>query len=146
MDVTRRDLEEAFARYGQFKSFDYATGDPAAIVTYNDIEEAIKARAKLTGVTQIADGKKVRSESGQSDSSRRGKNRDSIFEQSTRCSSLLIQLVFVSIISIVLLLDDSSLFVRKTILRNVVHHRLHPKVDLEVFRPMNTKRKTTRKI
>ena len=88
MDVTRRDLEEAFARYGQFKSFDYATGDPAAIVTYNDIEEAIKARAKLTGVTQIADGRKVRSESSQSDSSRRGKNRESIFDQATTCSSL----------------------------------------------------------
>lgn len=72
MDMKRRDLEQAFARYGQIKSCDYETGDPAAIVTFNEIEDAIKARAKMVGVTQITDGKKVRADSGQSDSSRRG--------------------------------------------------------------------------
>jgi hypothetical protein len=75
MDIERRDLEHAFSRYGQIKSFDYSTGDPTAIVTFNEIEDAIKARAKLTGVIQITDGRKVRSESGQSESSRRGKNK-----------------------------------------------------------------------
>ncbi len=73
MDMKRRDLEQAFSRYGQIKSFDYANGDPIAIVSYNEIEDAIKARGKMTGVTEIVDGKKVRTESGQSDSSRRGK-------------------------------------------------------------------------
>lgn len=70
--MKRRDLEDMFARYGQIKSFDYETGDPIAIVTFNDIEDAIKARGKMTGVTEINDGKKVRSDSGQSGSSRRG--------------------------------------------------------------------------
>ena len=87
MNVKRRDLEQAFSRYGDFKSFDYATGDPAAIVTYNEIEDAIKARAKLTGVTQITDGRKVRSESGHSDSSRRGKEREEIVDRGIRASS-----------------------------------------------------------
>jgi hypothetical protein len=72
--MKRRDLEQSFTNYGQIKSFDYANGDPIAIVTYNEIEDAIKARAKMTGVTQIVDGRKVRTESGQSDSTRRGKN------------------------------------------------------------------------
>lgn len=71
--MKRRDLEQAFTHYGQIKSFDYSNGDPIAIVTYNEIEDAIKARARMTGVTQIQDGKKVRTESGQSDSTRRGK-------------------------------------------------------------------------
>ena len=74
MDLKRRDLEQAFTRYGQIKAFDYSNGDPTAIVTYNEIEDAIKARGKMTGVTQLVDGKKVRTESGQSDSTRRGKN------------------------------------------------------------------------
>ncbi len=73
IDMKRRDLEQAFARYGQIKSFDYSNGDPIGIVTYNEIEDAIKARGKMTGVTEIVDGRKVRTESGQSDSSRRGK-------------------------------------------------------------------------
>lgn len=73
MDMKRRDLEQAFTRYGQIKSFDYANGDPIAIVTFNEIEDAIKARAKMTGVTEITDGRKIRTESGQSDSLRRGK-------------------------------------------------------------------------
>jgi len=71
IEMKRRDLEDMFARYGQIKSFDYETGDPIAIVTFNDIEDAIKARGKMTGVTEINDGKKVRSDSVQSDSSRR---------------------------------------------------------------------------
>ncbi|CAF1355702.1 unnamed protein product [Rotaria magnacalcarata] len=71
IDIKRRELEQAFARYGKIKSFDFATGDPIAIVSYDEIEDAIKARAKMTGVTEIVDGHKVRTESGQSDSSRR---------------------------------------------------------------------------
>jgi hypothetical protein len=73
MDMKRRDLEQTLTRYGPIKSFDYANGDPIGIVAYNEIEDAIKARAKMTGVTQIVDGRKVRTESGQSDSTRRGK-------------------------------------------------------------------------
>lgn len=72
MDMKRRDLEQAFERYGQLKSFDYSNGDPTAVVSYSDIEHAIAARAKMTGVTQIVDGRKVRTESGQSDTTRRG--------------------------------------------------------------------------
>ncbi|CAF4957273.1 unnamed protein product, partial [Rotaria socialis] len=75
IDIKRRELEQAFARYGKIKSFDFATGDPIAIVSYDEIEDAIKARAKMTGVTEIVDGHKVRTESGQSDSSRRRKKR-----------------------------------------------------------------------
>ncbi|CAF2987630.1 unnamed protein product [Rotaria sp. Silwood2] len=71
IDMKRRDLEQAFSRYGKIKSFDFANGDPIAIVSYNEIEDAIKARAKMTGVTQIVEGRKIRTESGQSDSSRR---------------------------------------------------------------------------
>lgn len=73
IDMKRRDLEQAFTRYGQIKSFDYANGDPIAIVSFNEIEDAIKARGKMTGVTRIVDGRKERTESGQSDSTRRGK-------------------------------------------------------------------------
>jgi RNA-binding protein 15 len=71
IDMKRRDLEQAFTRYGQIKSFDYSNGDPIAIVSYNEIEDAIKARGKMTGVTEIIEGRKVRTESDQSDSSRR---------------------------------------------------------------------------
>lgn len=70
IDMKRRDLEQAFSRYGQVKSLDYTNGEPIAIVSYNEIEDAIKARGKMTGVTQFIDGKKVRADSGQSDSSR----------------------------------------------------------------------------
>jgi hypothetical protein len=73
--MKRRDLEQAFTRYGQIKSFDYSDKDPTAIVAYNEIEDAIKARGKMTGVTEIVEGRKVRTESGQSDSSRRGKTK-----------------------------------------------------------------------
>jgi hypothetical protein len=79
MDMKRRDLEQSFTRYGQIKTFDYSNGDPTAIVTYNEIEDAIKARAKMTGVTQIVDGRKVRTESGQSDSTRRGNKKKFFF-------------------------------------------------------------------
>lgn len=78
MDMKRRELEQAFAHYGKIKSFDFSNGDPIAIVSYNEIEDAIKARAKMTGVTQIVDGRKVRTESGQSDSSRRGKKKSKL--------------------------------------------------------------------
>lgn len=73
--MKRRDLEQSFSRYGKIKSFDFANGDPIAIVSYNEIEDAIKARAKMTGVSKIIEGRKVRTESGQSDSSRRGMKR-----------------------------------------------------------------------
>ena len=76
IDMKRRDLEQAFSRYGQVKSLDYTNGEPIAIVSYNEIEDAIKARGKMTGVTQFIDGKKVRADSGQSDSSRRGKTNE----------------------------------------------------------------------
>lgn len=79
IEMKRRDLEDMFVRYGQIKSFDYETGDPIAIVTFNDIEDAIKARGKMTGVTEINDGKKVRSDSGQSDSLRRGEISKHLF-------------------------------------------------------------------
>ena len=75
IDMKRRDLEQAFTRYGQIKSFDYANGDPTAIVTFNEIEDAIKGRGKMTGVIRIVDGRKERTESGQSDSTRRGKRK-----------------------------------------------------------------------
>ncbi len=69
-DIKRRDLEHAFARYGSIKALDYSTGDPTAIVTYIDIEDAIKARSKLIGTIQILDGRIIRTKS---DSSYRGK-------------------------------------------------------------------------
>ena len=71
--MKRRDLEQAFSRYGKLKSFEFSAGDPIATVSYSEIEDAIKARAKMTGVLKIVDGQKVRTESGHSDSSRRGK-------------------------------------------------------------------------
>ncbi|CAF0909369.1 unnamed protein product [Adineta ricciae] len=83
MDMKRRDLEQAFARYGQLKSFDYSNGDPIAVVSYSDIEHAIAARAKMTGVTQIVDGRKVRTESGQSDTTRRAGLRIDYLDQPT---------------------------------------------------------------
>ncbi|CAF3025939.1 unnamed protein product [Rotaria sp. Silwood2] len=71
-DIKRRDLEHVFSRYGQIKTLDYSTGDPTAIITYSDIEDAIKARTKLNGTIKIVDGRVVRSESDVSPSSRRG--------------------------------------------------------------------------
>jgi hypothetical protein len=53
--------------------FDYSNGDPTATVTYIDIDDAIKARAKLIGTTQLTGGRIVRNESDASPSSRRGK-------------------------------------------------------------------------
>ena len=75
IDMKRRDLEQTLAHYGAIKSFDYANGDPIAIVTFNEIEDAIKARGKMTGVTRIADGRKERAETTQSDATRRGKRK-----------------------------------------------------------------------
>ncbi len=73
-DIKRRDLEHAFSRYGQIKTLDYSTGDPTAIVTYIDVEDAVKARAKLTGVIQIVDGQVIRNKSNTS--SRQGKKTE----------------------------------------------------------------------
>lgn len=75
IDMKRRDLEHAFSRYGQIKTLDYSTGDPTAIVTYMDVEDAIKARAKLTGTIQIIDGRVLRNESNGSPSSDQGKEK-----------------------------------------------------------------------
>jgi RNA-binding protein 15 len=65
-DIKRRDLEHAFARYGSIKTLDYSTGDPTAIVTYIDIEDAIKARSKLIGTIQILGGRIIRTKSDSS--------------------------------------------------------------------------------
>ena len=73
LDMKRRDLEHAFARYGQIKTLDYANGDPTAIVTYGDSEDAVKARTKLVGTLQLIDGQVIRHEGNVSPSSRRGK-------------------------------------------------------------------------
>jgi len=75
MDIKRRDFEHAFSRYGQIQTLDYSTGDPIAIITYIDIEDAIKARSKLNGTIQIIDGRVIRDESDASPSSRHGKNK-----------------------------------------------------------------------
>ena len=42
---------------------DYSTGDAIAVVTYIDVEDAIKARSKLIGAIQILDGRIQRNES-----------------------------------------------------------------------------------
>jgi hypothetical protein len=75
MDIKRRDFEHAFSRYGQIQTLDYSAGDPTAIITYIDIEDAIKARSKLTGTIQIIAGRAMRNESDTSPSLRRGKNK-----------------------------------------------------------------------
>ena len=74
--MKRRDLEHAFARYGQIKSLEYNNGDPTATVTYNDVEDAEKARARLIGAIQINGGRVIRHDSNVSPSSRRGKMND----------------------------------------------------------------------
>ena len=66
----RRDLEHAFSRYGQIKSFHYINGNSTAIVTYVDIEDAVKARERLSGTIRALNGHIVRDESS---SSHRGK-------------------------------------------------------------------------
>lgn len=75
-NIKRRDFEHAFSRYGQIQTLDYSTGDPIAIITYIDIEDAIKARSKLNGTIQIIDGRVIRDESDTSPSSRHGKNKN----------------------------------------------------------------------
>lgn len=80
--MRRRDLEHAFARYGQIKSLEYANGDPTAIITYNDVEDAVKARSKLLGTIQLSHGKVIRNELNVSPSSRRGKTKGTIEEKS----------------------------------------------------------------
>lgn len=57
IDVRRVDLEYAFARHGQIRLLEYGDGDPAAVVIYNDIEDAAKARTKLSGTTQFDGGR-----------------------------------------------------------------------------------------
>ena len=74
--MKRRDLEHAFARFGQIKTLDYANGDPTAIITYSDTEDAVKARTKLVGTLQLINGQVIRDESIVSPSSRRGKLDD----------------------------------------------------------------------
>lgn len=71
--MKRRDLEEAFARYGPIKAFDYSNGDPTATVHYDEMDDAIKARSRMTGVTRINNGTKTRAEPESSESVRRGK-------------------------------------------------------------------------
>ena len=82
IDMKRRDFEQTLTRYGPIKSLDYANGDPIAIVTFNEIEDAIKARGKMTGVTRIVNGRKERAEVELSDSTRRGKTKQNVFLQS----------------------------------------------------------------
>lgn len=82
IDMKRRDFEQTLTRYGPIKSLDYANGDPIAIVTFNEIEDAIKARGKMTGVTRIVNGRKERAEVELSDSTRRGKTKENVFLQS----------------------------------------------------------------
>ncbi len=77
INIQRHELEHAFSRYGPIKKLNYSTGDPTAIITYIDIEDAIKARSKLTGAIKIINGRIVRNESHTSPSSRPGKkNQD----------------------------------------------------------------------
>ena len=82
IDMKRRDFEQTLTRYGPIKSLDYANGDQIAIVTFNEIEDAIKARGKMTGVTRIVNGRKERAEVELSDSTRRGKTKQNVFLQS----------------------------------------------------------------
>ena len=49
-------------------------GESTAIVTYVDIEDAIKARSKLMGTTQIFDGRVMRNDSNSSSQGRNSKN------------------------------------------------------------------------
>ena len=72
IDTKRRDLEHVFSRYGQVKTLNYNNGDPTAIVTYNDTEDAVKARAALLGTVKVISGRVFRDESNASPSSRGG--------------------------------------------------------------------------
>ncbi|CAF0881545.1 unnamed protein product [Rotaria sordida] len=69
VNIKRHDLEHAFSRYGQIKTFDYSSGDPTAIISYSDIEDAIKARTKLNGTIKIVDGRVIHNEPDISSSS-----------------------------------------------------------------------------
>ena len=75
MDLRRGSLEHACARYGPVKRFDHEPGESVAIVTYSDIDDAIKARSKLNGAQQMFDGRLVQDESN-SLSTRHGKSID----------------------------------------------------------------------
>ena len=72
IDIKRRELEYVFSRHGQVKTLTYANGDPTAIITYNDIEDATKARAALIGTLKVVSGRVFRDESNASPSSRGG--------------------------------------------------------------------------
>lgn len=87
--MKRRDLEHAFARYGQIKTLDYANGDPTAIITYGDSEDAVKARTKLVGTLQLIDGQVIRHEGNVSPSSRRGKQEHHVLRRERSLGSLL---------------------------------------------------------
>ena len=76
-NTSRRDLEHALSRYGQIKTLDYPTGDSIAIVTYIDVEDAMKARSKLMGAIQILDGRIQRNEPNSS----RGKEKKRTIDQ-----------------------------------------------------------------
>lgn len=68
----RRDLEHTFSRYGPIEKFYYSFENSSAIVTYVDIEDAIKARAKLCGAIQVAGGQVISNHSDSSTLSREG--------------------------------------------------------------------------
>jgi len=70
--IKRRDLEHIFSRYGQLEKFNCQPGCPTAIITYVDIEDAIKAREKLIGAVQLMGGQVVRNQSDRSTLSHSG--------------------------------------------------------------------------
>ena len=75
MQMRRRNLEYAFARYGQILELEYLSGDPTAVVCYNDVEDAIKARTNLSGAVQVADGHVIRqAPTNSSDTTDTGRN------------------------------------------------------------------------
>ncbi|UJR37082.1 hypothetical protein I4U23_029786 [Adineta vaga] len=55
-NMRRRDLEHIFSRYGPIEKFRCSFGSSSAIITYVDIEDAIKARTKLNGALQVTGG------------------------------------------------------------------------------------------
>lgn len=61
LEMRKHHLEHAFAHYGQIKLFDFENGDPIAMITFVDANDAIKAREKLNGA-QIYDGRILRNE------------------------------------------------------------------------------------
>ncbi|CAF1589469.1 unnamed protein product, partial [Adineta ricciae] len=68
----RRDLEHAFSRYGPIEKFHCSFGNSSAIVTYVDVEDAIKARTKLSGAIQVTGGQIISDHCDPSTLSREG--------------------------------------------------------------------------